>query len=521
MSIKSKNIIDDDDELEKDFLRFLEEDTKKFKKMKKNTNTSYSKPKMNFMDNNNYEFPKEEYYYERKTDEENAPYGTQWINEEQKDDIYDEITKKREQTFKKLKAIKLPEQRSKEWFDMRNGKITASDGGSVVGVNKYSKEFNVILKKIVTLPFEPSEPCYHGTKLEEIATMIYAYRMNVQVDEFGLMGHPSYSFLGASPDGICSPYKLDGKTKSKYVGRMLEIKCPMYRKIKTSGEIYDNICPAYYWVQVQLQLECCDLDECDFWQCDLGEYSSREEFVNDTDPNEPFRSKSFGLEKGCLIQLIPKKSAGDLDKKHDEIIYGQTKFLYPPKIEMTPYECDEWVASTLSKLSHCKFDKFTKTCKIDEKNNVTFDPQEYVLHRVIYWKLKKSHNVTINRDRKWFKDNVGKFRDTWDIIAFLRKNPEQKTLFVDYISSIKRKYRLDDRGLNKDKYNNLIMSACRKLYHTSHPNYKSVLKSIEREIEKNNKYADELEQLHIELNKKEEEESKKEQELFSGFSFIG
>ena len=91
--------------------------------------------------------------------------------------------------------------------------------------------------------------------------------MNVSTSEFGLIGHPKYSFLGASPDRICNHYKLDGIHKSKYVGRMLEIKCPLVRKIKMSGPIVDNICPIYYWIQVQLQLECCDLEECDFWQC--------------------------------------------------------------------------------------------------------------------------------------------------------------------------------------------------------------------------------------------------------------
>ena len=50
--------------------------------------------------------------------------------------------------------------------------------------------------------------------------------MNVYIEEFGLIAHPVYDFLAASPDGICSPYKYNKKHISKYVGRMLEIKCP-------------------------------------------------------------------------------------------------------------------------------------------------------------------------------------------------------------------------------------------------------------------------------------------------------
>ena len=92
---------------------------------------------------------------------------------------------------------------------------------------------------------------------------------------------------------------------------MLEIKCPLSRKIEMEGDI-DDILPIYYQVQVQLQLECCDLDECDFWQCKITEYVSRVEFINDTDPIEGFRSKRTGFEKGCLIQLIPKSKMKEI-----------------------------------------------------------------------------------------------------------------------------------------------------------------------------------------------------------------
>ena len=101
---------------------------------------------------------------------------------------------------------------------------------------------------------------------------------NVKVDEYGLIPHlpePRVSFIGASPDGIASHYKLDNSFSDR-IGRMLEIKCPYSRKIITEGEIDGTICPHYYWCQVQQQLECCDLDYCDFWQCNLKEYKDRE-----------------------------------------------------------------------------------------------------------------------------------------------------------------------------------------------------------------------------------------------------
>src|SRR5436305_74546 len=89
--------------------------------------------------------------------------------------------------------------------------ITASDGGLVVNVNPYEPNWAVITKKVFGKAFETNEDCYHGKKFEQIATMIYEYRLNVKVDEFGLCNHPVYKFLGASPDGIVSRFKLRTK----------------------------------------------------------------------------------------------------------------------------------------------------------------------------------------------------------------------------------------------------------------------------------------------------------------------
>src|SRR5439155_16971295 len=154
-----------------------------------------------------------------------------------------------------------------------------------------------------------------------------------------------------SPDRICNKYKLDKIHKSKYIGRMLEIKCPFIRKIQLDGPIIDNICPIYYWVQVQLQLECCNLEECDFWQCEIREYESRDEFIEDTDPNETFRSLQHKFEKGCVIQLLPKARMTDIiNDKYNSVVYDESLYIYPPKIEMSPYECDLWISKSVQEI---------------------------------------------------------------------------------------------------------------------------------------------------------------------------
>jgi len=202
---------------------------------------------------------------------------------------------------------------------------------------------------------------------------------------------------------------------------MLEIKCPYTRKILTKGNLFD-ICPKYYWVQIQLQLECCDLDECDFWQCKITEYDNREDFNYDTNPIEQYKSKHYKHEKGCVIQLLPKERMNDtLNGKYNEVVYDCAKFLYPPKIDMTPLDNDIWIAETLQKINS--------------------DPEylNYYFDKVLYWRIEKTSNITINRDRKWFAEKLPLFRKMWDYVLYFRKYPDKFKIFNDYINSMKLK----------------------------------------------------------------------------------
>lgn len=265
---------------------------------------------------------------------------------------------RRENIFNNLRSIVLPEQRSPEWFAMRSGKITASDGGTVLGKNKYEAQYNFILKKVLGSTFETNEACYHGKKFENAVTLTYELVNNTKTEEFGLLGHPDYYFLGASPDGICAPVCRDDITPNPLVGRMLEIKCPLMRKIKYKGDIIDTICPIYYWCQVQLQLECCDLDECDFIQCNIEEYINRTEWINDTNSEYDYKSIKYNLERGVLLEILPAKLE-DNDYKNgiitENVIYDKAIFIYPPKIDMTNDEIDKWILNELEILETKKF----------------------------------------------------------------------------------------------------------------------------------------------------------------------
>jgi hypothetical protein len=202
---------------------------------------------------------------------------------------------------------------------------------------------------------------------------------------------------------------------------MVEIKCPVSREIKMSGDIFD-ICPEYYWVQVQLQLECCNLEECDFWQCSLYEYVCFEEFLDDTDKDEPYRSKKTGFEKGCLIQLLPIEKTKEMENmKQNDIIYDNAIYIYPPKVDMSPYDCNIWITETISNLyMHSEY-------------------KGYYVDRVLYWRLNKSNCTLIRRDTEWFKKSLPELKQMWDYVEFFRANADKLNILVEYIESMPRK----------------------------------------------------------------------------------
>lgn len=147
--------------------------------------------------------------------------------------------------------LQLPthEQRSKEWYEARQGRLTASDVATAIGMNPYSSRADLIYKKAGGKDtFKGNEATRYGQKWEDTAIAKYCELYEDESYEFGLIPHPTIPIIGGSPDGI---------TKK---GILLEVKCPLKRKI-IPGEV-----PAYYLPQILTCLECTGLNECHFIQ---------------------------------------------------------------------------------------------------------------------------------------------------------------------------------------------------------------------------------------------------------------
>jgi hypothetical protein len=132
-------------------------------------------------------------------------------------------------------------------------------------------------------------------KYEPVSTALYEEWTKTKVDAFGCLTHNKYPFIGASPDGIITD------PKSPYFGRMLEIKNIVNREI-------DGIPSEAYWIQMQIQMEVCQLEACDFLETRFKEYESEDYFYMADEEN---MEKRRALKKNELVVSAIKKFIRD------------------------------------------------------------------------------------------------------------------------------------------------------------------------------------------------------------------
>jgi hypothetical protein len=234
--------------------------------------------------------------------------------------------------------------------------------------------------------------------------------------------------LMASPDGIIHPLNRTKETHP-LVGRMVEIKCPTSRKITTVGAVKGDICPIQYWCQIQQQLECLDLDECDFVQCNFERYKNREEWLNDEHQIDDYLSAESGQLKGAFIELMPCK----LDETHfnvsnecykDSSIWNLTKIISPPNIKMNAKKYDKWLLSTLESI-----------------------PKGYTVRKITYWRLREFYSTLVLRDKEWFNNQMPTYTKMWGYLQFLKYNPDMAKDWTEWIEQQPTKY--NDKILKK------------------------------------------------------------------------
>lgn len=274
----------------------------------------------------------------------------------------------RQQYEKLTKTIQF-EQRTPIWYRVRKNMITATNVGPIVGACKYNSRKDILKKKVFdNSTFISNAATEHGKCFEDIAIQMYEKRTGERVHEFGLLKHPEIPFLGASPDGISEN------------GIMVEIKCPYSRPV--TG-IIPQLKTLGYFHQMQTQMEVCDLDVCDFVECEIGVYDSQEDFENDG-TCDFYTQDNF--EKG-VVGVSQHNTTEEL------------KYYYPP-VHYTFKEKMDFIE-----------EEQKKDC---EEYNTDMLP--------VFWYLKKYSCVRVNRDKVLFNNIKPVLYKFWEEVVELRKD---------------------------------------------------------------------------------------------------
>lgn len=256
-----------------------------------------------------------------------------------------------------LKVPKI-QQKTEEWYKARNNLITASDFAQALGEGKFGTQKQLIEKKV--RPDENSGSFKNqffewGNLFEPVACNVYsAMHGGITVHEFGLIQHPTRPYFGASPDGITDE------------GVMLEIKCPLKRKI--SGDI-----PTQYYYQIQGQLDVCNLDHCDYFECEFTKFDNYDEYLQAVDPQ-------------CYSGVIIK---GELGYEYPETVIGKPCTNYG---RFAVY----WTLNKYNKKRVVRDEKFVNA-KLDELKHV-WDKILYYRNNPELYTLEVKKEITIDTE---------------------------------------------------------------------------------------------------------------------------
>ena len=361
--------------------------------------------------------------------------------------------------------IPMVEQKSPEWFRLREDMISASDAGYFLkkcGISRAldSLKIKVGLKNYVN---SSAPPLMHGNTYEDITRAIYESRNKVKVFEYGILSSTT-DCIGASPDGIvieCLDKSFE--CQSKY-GRLLEIKNPYSREI-------DNDVKPEYMVQILQQQYTTVLPICDFVETTIVD-----KYCRNSNPNyKPYMTLAdmladqldktnlawqsriknknissenltkFGNEKGLVVWYQKVISESDTRNKY---------ILYPLENKYDARIIEKWIVDTNS-------EQFSNGFKFKE---------------VKYWRLDVYSEKTVIYDQKTYEgDYIPRLCDVWSVIVKCKDIIVKKCDIVGYIEDLEN--RKDSPFYNENKRKKKAKSI------SSTPSSTSIMSTFSNDIE--------------------------------------
>jgi hypothetical protein len=278
-----------------------------------------------------------------------------------------------------LENIPAQSQRSEEWYNVRKTLFSASNIWKLFGTEC---QYNSIIyekcipNKIISTSNSINnkndgynDPRSWGIKYEPVTLMIYEYVFKTRVkSDYGCISHINETIqVGASPDAI----NIDKNNTKKY-GTMVEVKNIVNRDIT-------GIPSEEYWIQMQTQMEVCNLDKCDFVETRFKEYTCRSEIENDTNKRHIY--------KGVILLYLP------LEKNKENIIQ------YSPIQYTNITDIDKWIIG-----------------------NSTLIEKTHILYNTTYWYLDELSCTLVERNSYWFHNAIPIIRSSWKVVDDERKN---------------------------------------------------------------------------------------------------
>lgn len=283
-----------------------------------------------------------------------------------------------ENIYLRLKGTESVKQHSIEWYKEKRDILTASEFHCVIDSNKARAD--LVRSKVEVLMYDTRDlddqqnvalsnkgalnARAWGHRYESVIKQIYAkFYAKGNVEECGRFRHATLANLAASPDGIVAT--------GERAGRLLEIKAPISRQLE------EDMIPEEYYVQTQVQMECCDVEFLDF--CEARIVAGESWTLNGTGP--------------CVGAVAV------VGERTDSRTW---RYMYSPLFDNTSEgraETMAWIPSDDS-------------------------PVEMTILEKHVWEIEKIQVLTLRRNPRWWT-NVGQpsYDSFWNTVFAARKDP--------------------------------------------------------------------------------------------------
>jgi hypothetical protein len=221
------------------------------------------------------------------------------------------------------RILSLPqiEQRTEEWYKESQLILSGSQYATLFKSGRTRGQ--LVLEKAGITKREPGNctvvrtenlnPFMWGIRFEPVVKQLYEALTNTKVGELGRLRHQTNPRLGASPDGMVVN---DNTESQERLSRFVEFKAPVTR------EIFNKV-PEDYHIQMQIQMEVGDVEECDYLEVKFVSMYK----ISYTAPEETpkYRGVIYIVQKGEELVRYEYSPLGDLEwrpilKEGEEIV---------------------------------------------------------------------------------------------------------------------------------------------------------------------------------------------------------